>query len=233
MNSNILVVIPARGGSKGIPGKNVRLLAGKPLISYTIDVAREIVDDSHICVTTDSDEIISVVESYGLKVPFKRPAELAMDTAGTYEVLLHALDFYEKKGDKIDVVILLQVTSPFRKANNVKEALNLYSEDIDMVVSVKETDSNPYYLCFEENEEGFLTISKGKGEYIRCQDCPPVYEYNGAVYVINALSLKSMPLSKFSKKRKIIMDKVHSLDLDTMLDWYVAELMLEKKIIQL
>lgn len=102
-----------------------------------------------------------------------------------------------------------------------------------MVVSVKETDSNPYYLCFEENEEGFLTISKGKGEYIRRQDCPPVYEYNGAVYVINALSLKSMPLSKFSKKRKIIMDKVHSLDLDTMLDWYVAELMLEKKIIQL
>ena len=95
-----LIVIPARGGSKGIPRKNIKPFDGKPLINYTIDCARAIAKDEDICVSTDDDEIIQVVENYGLKVPFKRPAELATDTAGTYEVLLHALDFYESKGNQ-------------------------------------------------------------------------------------------------------------------------------------
>ena len=180
---NILVIIPARGGSKGIPGKNIKLLGGKPLIYYAIDVARAIVDDTHICVSTDDDQIIRVVEQYGLSVPFIRPTELATDTAGSYGVLLHALSFYESKGEHFDAVVLLQVTSPFRTVNHVREALNLYNKDLDMVVSVKETDSNPYYLCFEEDTEGMLHISKGDGHYTRRQDCPPVYEYNGAIYI--------------------------------------------------
>lgn len=162
---NILVIIPARGGSKGIPGKNIKLLGGKPLIYYAIDVARAIVDDTHICVSTDDDQIIRVVEQYGLSVPFIRPTELATDTAGSYGVLLHALSFYESKGEHFDAVVLLQVTSPFRTVNHVREALNLYNKDLDMVVSVKETDSNPYYLCFEEDTEGMLHISKGDGHY--------------------------------------------------------------------
>ena len=93
---NSLVIIPARGGSKGIPHKNIKELGGKPLICYTIDLARSLVSDKDICVSTDDMEIIRVVENYGLKVPFVRPAYLATDTMGTYEVLLHALDFYEK-----------------------------------------------------------------------------------------------------------------------------------------
>ena len=157
---NILVVIPARGGSKGIPGKNIKPLNGKPLIYYTIDAARCIADDAHICVSTDDDLIIEVVEHYGLRVPFKRPDYLATDTASTYDVLLHALHYYEEKGEHIDVVVLLQATSPFRTGEHVKEALVLYSNEIDMVVSVKETDSNPYYVCFEENAQGMLEISK-------------------------------------------------------------------------
>src|SRR5574344_397852 len=123
---NILTIIPARGGSKGIPHKNIKPLNGKPLIYYTIDCARAICNDEDICVSTDDAEIISVVEQYGLKVPFVRPAELASDTAGTYEVLLHALDFYEKQGRHYDVVLLLQNTSPFRSSLHVKEALELY-----------------------------------------------------------------------------------------------------------
>ena len=123
----ILVIIPARGGSKGIPHKNIKPLNGKPLIYYTIDCARAICDDADICVSTDDDEIIQVVEDYGLKVPFKRPAELATDTAGTYEVLLHALNYYEQQGRHYDVVMLLQNTSPFRAAEHVKEAITLYS----------------------------------------------------------------------------------------------------------
>lgn len=228
---NILVIIPARGGSKGIPGKNIKLLGGKPLIYYAIDVARAIVDDTHICVSTDDDQIIRVVEQYGLSVPFIRPTELATDTAGSYGVLLHALSFYESKVEHFDAVVLLQVTSPFRTVNHVREALNLYNKDLDMVVSVKETDSNPYYLCFEEDTEGMLHISKGDGHYTRRQDCPPVYEYNGAIYIINPERMKAMPLNKFKKRVKYVMDREHSVDLDTMMDWMIAEYMITNKLV--
>lgn len=225
----ILVIIPARGGSKGIPGKNIKPLNGKPLIYYTIDCARAICADEDICVSTDDEKIISVVEKYGLKVPFIRPTELATDTAGTYEVLLHALNFYEQQGKHFDVVLLLQNTSPFRKAEHVMEALRLYTPEIDMVVSVKECAANPYYCVFEENQEGYLHISKGNGNIIRRQDAPKVYEYNGAIYVINVDSLKQMPLYAFPRRVKFVMDAESSIDLDTMLDWKMAEMIMSYK----
>lgn len=224
----ILVIIPARGGSKGIPHKNIKPLNGKPLIHYTIDVARQIVTDKDICVSTDDPEIIKCVEDYGLKVPFVRPIELATDTAGTYEVLVHALNFYEKQGKSYDVVLLLQNTSPFRTAGQVKNALELYKSEIDMVVSVKETSVNPYYNCFEEDDRGYLHISKGEGCYTRRQDVPKAYEYNGAIYVINPVSLKKKPLAKFTKRIKYVMDDIHSVDLDNMIDWKFAEFVIKE-----
>lgn len=225
----ILTIIPARGGSKGIPRKNIKPFDGKPLIYYTIDCARAICTDEDICVSTDDDEIIQVVEDYGLKVPFKRPAELATDTAGTYEVLLHALDFFEKQGRHYDVVVLLQNTSPFRRAEQVKEALSLYREDVDMVVSVKECAANPYYCVFEENQEGYLHISKGDGNIFRRQDAPKVYEYNGAIYIMNVAVLKTTHMHKMQKRVKYVMDDLSSFDLDTMWDWKMAEMMAQNK----
>lgn len=219
----ILVIIPARGGSKGIPHKNIKPLNGKPLIHYTIDVARQIVSDEDICVSTDDQEIIKCVEDYGLNVPFVRPAELASDTAGTYEVLLHALDFYEKQGKSYDVVLLLQNTSPFRSANQVKEALKLYRSDIDMVVSVKECPANPYYNVYEEDQHGFLHVSKGDGTIFRRQDAPKVFEYNGAIYIMNIAMLKTTHMHKMQKRVKYLMDDFSSFDLDTMWDWQMAE----------
>lgn len=219
-----LVVIPARGGSKGIPRKNIKPFDGKPLIYYAIDTARAVCNDEDICVSTDDAEIISVVEEYGLKVPFVRPAELATDTAGTYEVLLHALDFYEKKGNHYDALVLLQNTSPFRTAEHLKEALKLYTPDVDMVVSVKECAANPYYCVFEENSEGFLHVSKGDGTIYRRQDAPKVYEYNGAIYIINPESLRKQHMHQFRKRVKYVMDEMSSFDLDTMTDWKIAEM---------
>lgn len=230
---NPLVIIPARGGSKGIPGKNIKPLNGKPLIEYSIDVARAIVDDAHICVSTDDDKIIGVVESYGLKVPFKRPDKLATDFAGTYEVLLHALDYYHTFGNQYDVLVLLQPTSPFRRVDDIKKTLRIYKPTLDMVVGVKEATANPYYNCFEEDENGFLKYVKGEGEFIRRQDAPQVWEYNGAVYVINVDSLKKMPLTKFKKIKKYPMDSIHSIDLDTPVDWIVAETLIQQGIIEL
>lgn len=219
-----LVVIPARGGSKGIPRKNIKPFDGKPLIYYTIDTARAVCDDEDICVSTDDAEIISVVEEYGLKVPFVRPAELATDTAGTHEVLLHALDFYESKGNHYDALVLLQNTSPFRTAGHLKEALKLYTPTVDMVVSVKECAANPYYCVFEENSEGFLHVSKGDGTIYRRQDAPKVYEYNGAIYIINPESLRKQHMHQFKKRVKYVMDEMSSFDLDTMTDWKIAEM---------
>lgn len=103
----LLAVIPARGGSKGLPGKNIRFLCGKPLICYAVDTARSILEDVDICISTDSSDIKQVVEEYGLNVSFLRPAALATDTATTNDVLLHALDFYEQKGQRYDAVLLL------------------------------------------------------------------------------------------------------------------------------
>lgn len=222
---DILVVIPARGGSKGIPHKNIKPLNGKPLIYYTIDTARAISGDDNICVSTDDDEIIDVVEQYGLRVPFKRPDVLATDTAGTYEVLLHALNYYESIGKHYDVVLLLQNTSPFRKPHQVEEALQLYknNKDIDMVVSVKECVANPYYCVFEENADGYLHVCKGDGNIYRRQDAPKVYEYNGAIYIMNAESLKTTHMHKMKKRIKYVMDEISSFDLDTMWDWEIAE----------
>lgn len=224
-----LVVIPARGGSKGIPHKNIKLFNGKPLIYYTIDCARAICSDEDICVSTDNAEIISVVEQYGLKVPFVRPAELATDTSGTYEVLLHALDFYEKQNRYYDAIVLLQTTSPFRKAEQVKEALNLYNDNVDMVVSVKECASNPYYCVFEEDANGYLHICKGDGNIFRRQEAPKVYEYNGAIYIMNTAILKTTHMHKMQKRVKYVMNNLSSFDLDTEWDWQMAETIIKQE----
>lgn len=228
-----LIIIPARGGSKGIPHKNIKELGGKPLICYAIDAARKFTTDNNICVSTDDDAIIKVVEDYGLHVPFKRPEYLATDHAGTNGVLLHALNFYEEKGNVYDVVILLQATSPFRRAEDVAEAAKLYDESIDMVTSVMLAKCNPYYDGFEDDENGLLVISKGNGTIERRQDAPRVWQQNGAVYVINPAQLKAKGLAGMTKIRKYVMDELHSLDLDNMLDWKIAEIMLKDNLVEI
>lgn len=228
---NTLFLITARGGSRGIPGKNIKKLGGKPLLYYTIDVAREITSDENICLSTDSDNIISAALSYGLKVPFKRPANLATDSIGSYEVLLHAIDHYTNNGHHLDTLVLLQPTSPFRKAHQVREAMNMYTSNLDMVVSVCRSESNPYYNLYEkEKGEPFIHLSK-EAHFERRQDAPEVYTLNGAIYVINVSSLKKSPISKFRYVMKYEMDPITSVDIDTMLDWQWAEFLLENRFI--
>ena len=226
-----LVIIPARGGSKGIPYKNIKLLGGKPLIYYSIDVARQFTRDENICVTTDDAEIISIVEQHGLKIPFVRPAELATDTCGSSEVILHAYQYYAEKRRNYDAIILLQPTSPFRKVEFIQEAVALYDESIDMVTSVRPAACNPYYDGFEENEEGLLQISKGDGRFARRQEAPKVWQQNGSIYVINPKSLIEKGMGSFDRIRKYAMPEAYSVDLDTLLDWKMAELFIKEGII--
>lgn len=222
-----LVIIPARGGSKGVPGKNIRPLHGKPLIHYSIETARAVFADEQIIVSTDDPGIREVAEQTGLKIPFLRPAELATDTAGSQEVLLHALGYGEAAGYAADTVVLLQPTSPFRTATHIREALQLYRDNLDMVVGVKETRSNPYYVLFEENAAGYLEKSK-KAHFTRRQDCPKVWEINGALYIIRAASLRNGPIRDFERVIRYEMDEWSSHDIDTPFDWDMAELMMNK-----
>lgn len=224
----MLAVIPVRGGSKRIPGKNIKSLGSKPLIQYTLDAASEVFKKDEIIVSTDSKEIKKVVNELGWDVPFLRPKELSTDSAGTYEVLLHAIDFVEKKGEKHNLLVLLQATSPFRNSQHIKEAIALYEPHLDMVISVKETSANPYYLLKEENEEGYLVPSKKSS--LEKKDLPKVWELNGAIYVINIASLKKNPINKFKKVKKYRMDDLSSIDIDTPLDWIVAESVLKNNL---
>lgn len=221
----ILFVIPARGGSKGIPGKNIKPMGGIPLICRSIDIARKFVDDKDICVTTDSDEIIDVVRKHGMEVPFKRPNYLATDTASSYDVLIHALNFYKDKGIEYEWMVLLQPTTPFRKEEDIRKMLEMMNNDLDMVVSVKEAETNPYYNCYSVNERGYLQkfIKTQNSSYGRQQTKPAIYEKNGSVYVINISSLRKQKINEFDKVLFYKMNKVYSIDLDEPLDWIFAE----------
>ena len=223
---NALYLIPARGGSKGIPHKNIKLLNGKPLIQYSIEVARELADDTDICLSTDDPQIKAVAERLGLKVPFLRPDYLASDNAGTSDVIVHAIDFYAQKGKNYDIVVLLQPTSPLRTAQNVKDCLDMYSPEYDMVATVKESSVSAV-LC-KENNEGYLEQVIG-GNDVRRQDAEKLYEYNGAVYVINAKAIKEKGLGGFTKIKKCVMAEENSVDIDTMLDWKFVEALLREE----
>ena len=227
LSENYLVVIPARGGSKGIPGKNSKPLFGKPLIHYTIEVAAELFPLERIFVSTDDVKIQELSKELGLNVPQLRPAHLATDTASSREVLLDILEQKKQQGEKIDTLILLQPTTPFRIADDIVQAVQLYDENLDMVVSVKETKTNPYFNLFEENLEGFLEKSK-TGNFTSRQEVPIAYEFNGAVYIINTKSLIDKEIGSFKKIKKYIMPKERSIDLDEPLDWDIAEMMLKK-----
>ncbi|EMR03686.1 acylneuraminate cytidylyltransferase family protein [Cesiribacter andamanensis] len=230
-----LYLIPARGGSKGIPGKNLKPFFGKPLIGYAIETALACSGSpADICLSTDDAAIAEVGEKWGLEVPFLRPAELATDEAGTYPVLLHALEQMEQlRGCHYEVLVLLQPTSPFRTARHVQEALALYGPGLDGVVSVQEAESNPYFTLFEETSEGWLQKSK-KGIFVRRQDCPRVWELNGAVYVLKAESLrKYQSLAEFQKLRPYEMSRLESADLDTPLDWKWAKLLVQEGLVSL
>jgi len=224
----ILYLIPARAGSKGLPGKNIKLLGGKPLIVHTIDfVLQNIKPEDELCISTNDDNVLTIVSNLGIHVPFKRPEELSSDTANSYEVIIHALKHYESNNRFFDFVMLLQPTSPFRIQQDFDNVIQSYTDDIEMVVTVKKAKENPYFNLFEENESGFLDKSK-KGNFQRRQDCPDVFAFNGSMYLMKISALKENQFIEFKKIKKVIMPEERSIDIDTMADWVLAEFYLNK-----
>jgi len=196
------------------------------MIQYSIEAALAVMTSGdELCISTDDLEIKRVAEECGVEVPFLRPRELATDEATSEDVVKHTLMWYNVQGRSFDVVVLLQVTSPLRSAQHIYEALALFNQNLDLVTSVKESHANPYFVLHEENNAGFLEKSK-KGLYSRRQDCPPVFEFNGAIYIINVNSLNKKSLSEFTRIKKYVMSKESSIDIDDKIDFKIAEYLL-------
>jgi CMP-N,N'-diacetyllegionaminic acid synthase len=225
----ILYLIAARAGSKGLPGKNTKMLGGKPLIQYSVEFAmNNMKEGDEICVSSNDQEVLNIASDLGISIPFKRPEELSTDTSSSYDVILHAIKFYENQNKHFDSVVLLQPTSPFRKSEDLQKMILSYKEDVEMVVTVKNSKENPYFTLFEENESGFLKKSK-EGYFDRRQDCPKVFAFNGSIYLYRISSLKEKKVSEFTKIKKVVMPEERSIDIDTMADWILAEYYLDKQ----
>ena len=225
-----LWLIPARGGSKGIPNKNLKPFCGESLVSRAAKQALLCAgSDDLVFVSTDSEAIKAEAEKAGIEIPFLRSTDTSSDTASTYSVITETLERFHSMGLEFEKVVLLQPTSPFRKIEDILGAINLWRPDIDMIVSVSASKSNPYYNLFETDREGFLKISKGEGTFSRRQDAPIVWEYNGAVYVMSTKSLKKRSMSQFKRIIPYEMPASRSMDLDTPEDWEIAEIIFNTK----
>lgn len=251
---NLLITICARGGSKGVKGKNIRLLLGKPLIYYTIKQAKDWGKGSRIIVSTDSEEIAEVAKEFGAEVPFIRPADLATDTAAKIPVIRHALDFCENfykrslKGnsfqeelsrfpykEKYDLIMDLDVTSPLRKVSDLENALNLFLQKKPKTLfSVVPAHRNPYFNMVEETDDGRVVLSK-KGNFASRQQAPRVYDMNASIYIYDRAFLQNKKNTSPISDNSIIyvMDELSRTDIDSELDFNFIEYLVKEGIISL
>jgi len=220
----IIGLIPARGGSKGVPRKNVREIEGNPLIAYAIECAKKCPSIDHVVVSTDDDEISRVAEKFGAEVPFLRPSELARDTAAMLPVLRHAVEFLEDHYKKrIDLVVLLDPTGPLRTVEDVEGAIEMHKESkCEMVISGNVARKNPYFNMVKEKDNGFVELVCSSEESIVCrQDAPKVYDLNTVVWVYsrkavmedNARLSKETMLYQIPAARTIDVDSEEDIEL--------------------
>lgn len=223
----ILALITARGGSKRLPGKNTKLLGGKPLIIWSINVAKNIPEICDILVSTDNPSIATVCKEAGAYVPWLRPAELATDTASSVDVALHALDWYESVKGKVDGILLLQPTSPFRTQSTVKRGIELFGmHKCRSVLGVSPTHVHPMWMLKMEGDY-MVPFMHEHGFGRRSQDLPTAYAVNGVFYLISPQELR-VDRSFVGKKTipLLIESKREAIDIDTQCDFEMAEAVL-------
>ena len=229
--SKPICIIPARGGSKGVKRKNIKIIAKKPLIAYTIETAKKSELFQDVIVSTEDEEIREISQSYGANVPFMRPKQLATDETTTESVLIHTINELRKKGLEFDTIMLRDCTVPFIDVNDMKNALDLFSNSkCDAVFAVIKAHPNPYFGMMEIHEDGYLVPSKiPKSDITRRQDSPIVYNVDG-MYILNVEHF--MKTQKISSGNIIPYEitKEHGHMIDFEFDFTVAELLLEKKL---
>lgn len=222
----ILAIIPARGGSKRLPRKNILDLAGKPLIAWTIEAALSSQYIDSVVVSSEDQEILAISAAYGAKT-LERPMSLASDTASTFDTLKHAIDHYPE----YEYIILLQPTSPLRNVNHIDESILLLLEkNADAIISVCEMDHHPFWSNILPENGNMSHFMKDEIRNLRSQDLPKYYRLNGAIYICKTQKL--LEEKSFMLKDKIFafeMDKKSSIDIDEITDLEIAKLFISYK----
>lgn len=218
-----IAIIPARGGSKRLPGKNIKLLGGKPLIAWTIEAAIKSNVFDHVFVSTDSEEIASVSRDYGAKVPFLRPAELSSDTATTNDVVTHLINWFERKySHEVSNICILQPTSPLRNAEHITDAFDeMKTKYAKAIVSVCELEY-PIQFCNQLGVDGSMAGFIEPNDVKRTQDLDPIYRLNGAIYIFDRSYVNRMNELYSIGTFAYIMDSKSSIDIDTQMDFSLA-----------
>jgi CMP-N,N'-diacetyllegionaminic acid synthase len=219
----ILALITARGGSKRLPGKNIRVLGGKPLIVWTIDVARDVAEICDILVSTDDPEIAKVCTAAGAMAPWLRPAALATDTASSVDVALHALDLYEADKGAVDGILLLQPTSPFRSKETVRKGIELFvKHGRQPVLGISPAHAHPMWT-FKMDGGCLMPFMQDHGMVTRSQDLPPAYVVNGCFYLISPAELRECRSFVGAKTIPLLIESSQeTIDIDTEWDWVIA-----------
>ena len=222
---NIVAIIPARGGSKGIPKKNIKELCGKPLIAYIIETALKVKELDRVIVSTEDKEIAEIAKKYGAEVPFIRPEELAEDETPTLPVLQHAVKYLEKKEKyRPDLVVLLYATSPLMRAERVSEAIEMLKEgEFDSVLSVVE-DGGHYWIKKNGGYEKFYPKVVKNRQFTK-----PLFKENGAIYICKGDLLMEKNEIVGGKIGFLVMKREESIDIDEPIDFEFAEFLMKKR----
>jgi len=215
----------ARGGSKGLPGKNIRLLDGKPLLAHSIMVAQDVENISRVFVSTDDQDIANIGIEYGAEI-ITRPKELAQDDTPEWLAWQHAVDWLESKGESFDCFISLPATSPLRIKSDVIACLNLFDDKTDIVVTMTDTTRSPYFNMVSE-EDGYvkLLIESGKG-YSRRQDVPKAYDMTTVAYVAHPEFIKRNNKIFEGNVKAVLIPKERAVDIDDEIDFRIAEMLI-------
>jgi CMP-N-acetylneuraminic acid synthetase len=227
----IVTIITARGGSKGLPGKNIKIFAGMPLIAWSIIVSQKFSDATRVIVSTDNKEIADIARRYGAEVPFMRPQELASDTADSVDVVLHALDWLRAHESCYpEMVLLLQPTSPLREVADIAAAINIQREmNADSVVSVCDATCPPQWLRTIDVSTGRLLALSNSQELRRRQDTPKLYQLNGSINLIKSNVLRDKRTFYPEKTYPVVMPRERSVDIDSAFDFHISELLMQHK----
>jgi CMP-N,N'-diacetyllegionaminic acid synthase len=225
----VLFLIPARGGSKGLPGKNKILFGGKPLLAWSIEAAQNSMVKGDVIVSTDDEEIAALAKEFGAEIPFMRPKHLSTDDASAMHVIFHVLDEQEKRGFQYDVVVLLQPTSPLRSSADIQNGISLISDHIDAVVGVSVCEHHPFWTNTlpENNMMGSFLRDEVKDK--QRQQLPVYYQINGALYIGKVDYIRENKVFPGEKTKAYIMPAERSVDIDTEKDLALALYYLNKK----
>jgi N-acylneuraminate cytidylyltransferase len=217
----------ARGGSKGVPGKNIRILDGKPLLAHSIMVAQDIVEVSRIFVSTDDQDIADVGIKYGAEI-INRPTELAQDDSPEWLAWLHAIEWLESKGEYFDRFVSLPTTSPLRNKSDVINCLNLLDKQTDVVVTMTDTSRSPYFNMVTEENSYIKLLNESKEDYSRRQDVPLAYDMTTVAYVSRPDFIKNNNKIFDGKVKAVIIPKERAVDIDDEIDFEIAKMLMKK-----